>query len=536
MTAHNDIAERNDAQGNNIASRYAGRHHTLTQSTIEVSGGPATASRPRRFAHGFFGSPWLWLPLICGVQVALALRHGLNANAFEDEGLYVYVGHRVIQHITHGVFLSGYPGSFFSGAPGLYPALAAMADNVGGLAAARGVSLLFACVATIATYGVGNRLFGRAAGIIGAAAFVLCGSVIYISHFATYDSMMMALVALAVWLAIYSAQRDGFAWAPAVSLLLSLAFLTKYAGAVYAPIVIAITVVVGWPLYGWKIVRRGLFAAVATLVICFSVIELWGRSMIPGIQSTTSSRDVLTPATGPFLLKEIVTWVGPWLALALIGALFRVRRQPLLVALLLGGSVIGPLDQVRIGEATSLAKHVAFGIVFAAPLIGDLFARGFRRARAGGRVVTVVALVVAFAVLAASGLRYSHQFLTGWVDDKPLRPVLAQAIAAHPDKKILGERYSPQRYELREQTEANQWYDTYYFSYDHKVDEPAYAEAIKQEYFGVIYLDQTTPFGQYVFDYLKQHPGNYRISAKVPRYLRGQLVGHWTVYTLKTSS
>jgi 4-amino-4-deoxy-L-arabinose transferase-like glycosyltransferase len=529
---------------NETAPRYAARHYTLQQSTISLESAPVSRRPVRSFARRFFSSPWLWLPLICAVQVALALRHGLNANAFEDEGLYVYTGHRMIQHILHGVFLQGYPGAFFSGAPGLYPVLAAMADSVGGLAAARDVSLFFACVATIATYGIGNRLFGRAAGIIGAGAFVLCGSVIYISHFATYDSMMMALAALAAWLAIYSAQRDGFAWAPAVSLLLSLAFLTKYAGAVYAPIVIAIAVVVGWPLYGWKIVRRGLFAGVATLVICFSVIELWGRSMVPGIQSTTSSRTVLTPATGPFLLKEIGTWVGPWLALALLGALFRVRRQPLLVALLLGASVIGPLDQVRIGEATSLAKHVAFGIVFAAPLIGDLFARGFRRARAraggrvltGGGVLTAVAMVAVFAVLAASGLRYSRQFLTGWANDAPLRPVLASAIASHPGKKILGERYAPQRYELRQQTAANQWYDTYYFSYDHKVDEPAYAEAIKQEYFGVIYLDQTTPFGQYVFDYLKQHPGNYRVSAKVPRYLRGQLVGHWTVYTLAPSS
>jgi 4-amino-4-deoxy-L-arabinose transferase-like glycosyltransferase len=521
---------------NETAPRYAGRHYTLQTSTLPLDSAPRARRPVRSFARRFFGSPWLWLPLICAVQCALALRHGLNANAFEDEGLYVYTGHRMIQHILHGVFLPEYPGAFFSGAPGLYPVLAAMADSVGGLAAARDVSLFFACVATIATYGIGNRLFGRAAGLIGASAFVLCGSVIYISHFATYDSMMMALAALAAWLAIYSAQRDGFAWAPAVALLLSLAFLTKYAGAVYAPIVIAIAVVVGWPLYGWKVVRRGLFGVVATLVICFSVIELWGRSVIPGIQSTTSSRDVLTPATGPFLLKEIATWVGPWLMLATLGAVFRVRRQPLLVALLLGASVIGPLDQVRIGEATSLAKHVAFGMVFAAPLIGDLFARGFRRARIGPRFVTAVAMVVVFALLAASGLRYSRQFLTGWVDDTPLRPVLAKAIADHPGKKILGERYSPQRYELRQQTAANQWYDTYYFSYDNKVDEPAYAEAIKQEYFGVIYLDQTTPFGSYVFNYLSAHHGHYRITAKVPRYLRGHLVGHWTVYTLAPSS
>lgn len=489
-----------------------------------------SSHRARSRTRRLFSSPWLWLPLICAVQVALAVRHGLNTNAFEDEGLYLYTGHRMIQHILHGDFLAQYPGAFFSGAPGLYPVLAAMADGVGGLEAARDVSLFFAVVTTVAVFGIGNRLFGRAAGIIGAACFVMCGSVIYISHFATYDSMMMALVAVAGWLAIASAQRDGLAWGPLVALLLALAFLTKYAGAAYGPIVIAIAVVVGFPLYGRKIIRRGAFTAIATLVIAYSVIELWGRSMVPGIRSTTSDRAVLSHATPSFLIKEVATWVGPWLLLALIGALFRLRRQALLVALLLLGAVIGPLDQVRIGESTSLAKHVAFGIVFAAPLIGDLFARGLCRTW-GLRVVTGVALVAVLAVLANSGLRYSHKFLTSWVDDAPLRPVLADAIAQHPGKKILGERDAPQHYELREQTAPNQWNDTYYFSYGGKVNEPAYAEAIDQHYFGVIYLDQTTPFGSYVYNYLLKQHSYYKLTAKVPRYLRGELVGHWYVFT-----
>lgn len=509
----------------------------MSTTVIDVRDGkPATRQRgvgthraPSR-TRRFFASPWLWLPLICALQIALAVRHGLNTNAFEDEGLYVYTGHRMIQHLLHGTFLPDYPGAFFSGAPALYPVVAAMADAVGGLEAARDVSLGFAVITTLAVYGIGSRLFGRAAGIIGASAFVLCGSVIYISHFATYDSMMMALVAVAAWLAFASAQRDGLAWAPAVALLLALAFLTKYAGAVYAPFVIAIGVVVGWPLYGWKVVRRGIFAVIATLIIAFSVIELWGRSMVPGIQSTTSSRTILSPATPSFLAMELVRWVGPWLLVAAIGALFRLRRQWLLVGLLLAAAVVGPADQIRIGEATSFAKHVAFGIVFAAPLIGDLFARGFRRA-GGMKVVTGVALAGVLAFFANSGLRYSHQFMTGWVDDAPLRPVLARDIAEHPGQKILGERYSPQRYELRKQTKANQWYDTYYFSYDGKVDKPAYAEAIDQHYFGVIYLDQTTPFGSYVFNYLRQHPGYYKLTSKVPRYMRGELVGHWSVYT-----
>jgi hypothetical protein len=252
--------------------------------------------------------------------------------------------------------------------------------------------------------------------------------------------------------------------------------------------------------------------------------------MVPGIQSTTSSRTILSPATPAFLATEVARWVGPWLIVAAVGALFRMRKQWLLVALLLMAAVVGPIDQIRIGEATSFAKHVAFGIVFAAPLIGDVLARGLRRS-GGAKALAGVAFVAVFAIFATSGLRYSHQFMTGWVSDAPLRPVLAREIAEHPGQKILGERYSPQRYEFRTQTQPNQWYDTYYFSYGGKVNEPAYARAIDQHYFGVIYLDQTTPFGSYVFKYLQQHPGYYTLTTKVPRYLRGELVGHWSVFT-----
>ena len=103
------------------------------------------------------------LALIWAGQVALAMRPGLNATAFEDEGLYIFMGHRMIQHISQGAFLQAYPGAYFSGAPGFYPVLAAIGDYFGGLQGARMVSLGFAILATVGVYGLGNQLFGRVA-------------------------------------------------------------------------------------------------------------------------------------------------------------------------------------------------------------------------------------------------------------------------------------------------------------------------------------------------------------------------------------
>jgi hypothetical protein len=470
----------------------------------------------------------LWLPVIWLMQAALALRPRLNDNAFEDEGLYVFMGHRLIHHLLHGGSLPEVPGSYFSGAPGFYPVLAAMADSVGGLAAARAVSLFFALVATGATYLLGNRLFGRTAGLLGAASFVLCGSVIFQSHLAVYDSTAMAFGALAALAAVRGVQEQRLLNAPVVAALLTLAALAKYAGMIYLPVVVALAVAVGWRDLRWVVVRRAAFIAVAAVAMFCFIIQLFARDLIHGLMQTTLARNAIIPVSPELLLRQVVTWIGPWILVALVGALLRPRQEWRLSVVLLAGAVIAPLEQVRTGEAVSLSKHCAFGLVFAAPLVGVVLARLWGR---GGRGALPALMVL--LILGELGLQSSQRFLTGWVDDRKLVPVLSKAIASEPGKPILGEQPSPQRYELRKQTDAHQWNDTYAFSFDGLSGREAYARAIDDHYFGVIYLSISTDYGAYVHNYLTylSHQTYYRLSAKAPRILRGQVVGYWLVYT-----
>ena len=97
----------------------------------------------------------------------------------------------------------------------------ALADSVDGVPAARLVSLFFICVAIIATYGIGKELFGKRSGLLGAGAFALCGSVMFIAQLATLDAMALCLMALGCWLALYSANHDKLLWAPIVALILT---------------------------------------------------------------------------------------------------------------------------------------------------------------------------------------------------------------------------------------------------------------------------------------------------------------------------
>ena len=73
------------------------------------------------------------------LQAILSLR--LHNTAFEDEALYIYSGHMELQHLLHGAALQGSYASYFSGSPVLYPVAAGFLNQLGGLTAARMLSL-----------------------------------------------------------------------------------------------------------------------------------------------------------------------------------------------------------------------------------------------------------------------------------------------------------------------------------------------------------------------------------------------------------
>jgi 4-amino-4-deoxy-L-arabinose transferase-like glycosyltransferase len=468
------------------------------------------------------------LGVICTVFVVNTLRIDENRNPFQDEGLYLFMGHRMIDHILSGAHLSEYPGTYFSGAPGLYPVVGAITDSVGGVPGARLVSLFFICVAIIATYGIGKELFGNLGGLLGAGAFALCGSVMFIAQLATLDAMALCLMALGCWLALHSANHDKLLWAPIVALILTGAFLTKYATAVYVPGIAALAMLLAWRHIRWGALRRAALVVAATAAAVFFVLTFWAADLKRGIISTTADRTPLSPSPREELVWYVVQWVGPWLLLAVLGALVQARRWPISVVLL-AMSVIGPLQQIRIGEGTSLSKHVAFGIVFAAPLIGSLLAWMITRSKWLGVPVTVA---VAAAML-AYGTSHAEQFLTTWVDDREIVAQLREEIAISPRKAILGEEPSAQRYALRAVTAPEQWNDTFSLLYGNKKGFEAYREAIDQTHFGTIYLTLNTANGKKINEYLTYSDTPYRLSKKLPFYRHGQHAGQYLVWTPK---
>ena len=121
----------------------------------------------------------------------------------------------------------------------IYPPIGAVADSIGGLAGARLLSLGFMLGATCLLWGTATRLFGRRAAFFAAALFAVLGPTLHLGAFATYDPMALFLMALAAWCACGGRDRERrLGWILAAAAALVLANATKYASAIFDPVIV----------------------------------------------------------------------------------------------------------------------------------------------------------------------------------------------------------------------------------------------------------------------------------------------------------
>ena len=350
------------------------------------------------------------LPTLAILLLTALLAARLRNSAFIDEALYINAGQDYLNHLLHGSSVPNH-GDYFSGAPAVYPVLAATLDAVGGLYLVRFFSLLCVLATVVVVQDLAQTLFrSRRAGLLAGAAFALTGSVIFLGAFATFDALCVLLLSVAMWLGV---KKQGSVSAVGIGLALSLAVTVKYAGAVFVPVVLAVVVLVG-P----HAVKRAALALGTLCVVVAGVLFSVGDSLRPGIAFTTSTRTALSPTAPSQLLVYVALNIGLLVALALLGAwrAERTRRSVLLVLVLLVGAALLPAAQLRLGEAVSFDKHTAYAALFLAPLAG-LGLASLSRGLFKLAPVLVLMLVSLIAGVSRSGTLYA-----GWV---PLDPVLS---------------------------------------------------------------------------------------------------------------
>jgi hypothetical protein len=489
-------------------------------------------SGPMRFATSSRRRTWVsravLLAILC-VQAALSLR--MNNTAFEDEALYLYSGHLQIAHLLHGTPLQGNYASYFSGAPVLYPVLGALADDVGGLAAARAVSLLAMLGTTALLYSLTRRLFNERVGLCAAVVFSVTESALFLGHLATYDAPSLFLLALAAWIVVRTAP---FRW-PGYLLAappIALAVATKYAAGLFVPTIVVLGALAAWPYRGRKALIAPPALAAAVVALLSGALSLAGPAYLTGIRFTTTARFQGTTATS-VLLRDSLVWGGLPFALALIGSLayaLRPRTEPgeliappggrlwriTLGVVLTGTALLVPADQIHIHTLTSLQKHIGFGLFFAAPLAGVGLARivgdHFRRAQVG-IAIWGAALVI--------GMTQANDLFNSWPDSSGF--ITAMSRYLQPGAHYLVEVDEVPIYYFRTHRDAqpHQFTSTYFIGYTDRQGQyltgnAGFVAAIKAGYFRVVaYNGQVTPALDNVLARTLRADADYRLAATI---------------------
>jgi 4-amino-4-deoxy-L-arabinose transferase-like glycosyltransferase len=485
------------------------------------------------------------LGVVLAIQAALSLRLVWSATAFLDEGEYLTVGRLELAHFLHHAPMPDV-ATYLSGSPIVYPPLAAIADDIGGLAGARLLSLVFMLVTTIALHGVARRLLSsRPAAFYAAALFAWLGSAEFLGAFATYDAMALMLLALATWFGVRAIDADyglRYTLLCAGGLSMALADAAKYASALFNPVVLGVVLLAAWRADGR---RAGLDAGGAMLLAAAVPLtvgyDLGGSSYGTGITSTTLTRTQGTDSVRSVLdLSAHAT--GIIAVLAVLGAVVITVRRPgwatvLLAWALAGAEFLAPAEQARIHTLTSLFKHVGYGAWFACVIAGyllaefpGLLARLSRTARAAGararpRWAVLTGATVAVAVVLAAGafdITVANGQYGDWADSRPMIAELSKLV--QPSGYYLVEDPSVVTYYLGSRVQFSHVDSTYTsFNYTdpqtHKMlfSYAGFADSIRHGYFNDIVLAFGDTFGQdqaIVQDIDQDH--NYRLIDVIP--------------------
>jgi Dolichyl-phosphate-mannose-protein mannosyltransferase len=399
---------------------------------------------------------------VLAVQAALSLRMVWNHSASTDEALYLWSGHLEWLHVLHGLPLPPFP-TYFSGAPVVYPPLAALANAIGGLAAARILSLGFMLAATVLLWATTSLLFDRRAAFFSAGLWAVLGPTQFLGSYATYDAMSLCLLALATWCAAH-ARRDRLMarWLIAAAAAITVANAAKYASILFDPVVALVALLAVWPERGtwWVQHKRAAkhaalhLAIVLVIAADFDIMALFlgGGWYETGIAQTTFSR-VPGDSSARIILICSGIWVGAVIVAALVGVtmcLTRDRRPPgrlLLLAVLASAALLAPAEQARIDTLTSLDKHVDFGAWFAAIAAGYGISRliGLLRSPAG-RAIACVAASAALTLPAVTGIAQANQIFGQYGNSSALVAMLRPLIKANRGRILMDYGSVPEYY------------------------------------------------------------------------------------------
>jgi len=452
----------------------------------------------------------------------------LHNSAFQDEALYLYAGRQIIHHWNGGpVPLDNY-ASYFSGYPDFYPVIGGFLDMVGGLELARDFSLACMLGVTGTVYWITTKLYQRPAAIFASATYASTGVVLFVGRLATYDAMSLFLIALAAAFSVHVSMNRRPWTALVVGPVMVLAILAKYAALLFVPPVFGILIVLSFVFVGWRRALVRLSLTLASFVLSLEIAyHTLSREALKGVISTTTNRSVSLKSPRTALLLHVLHMGGAFYLIAFLGLLLILRlqwRSRVLALILFGSSWLAPIYHIYKQEPVSLDKHIAYGLFFAAPLVGYALAwvSGYERQQSvsfyrGYWLAGIGAVVAVFAL----GLTQSQELVGEWANTSGLTSGLDTQLRDG-SGRIMAEDIEVARYDAMNVTEPWQWDSLYYTNYvdhagQHLYGNAALAQAVKERYYNWVELSfNYIPAQAYFLAGQMAATRNYDLVAVIP--------------------
>ena len=448
-------------------------------------------------SRGIESSRWeAWTPLTAILVLQGVVTVALARNtAFQDEANYLYAGRQTFEAWLGAPLVLQPWASYLSGYPYVYPLLAGILDMQFGLEAVRLLSLAWMMLATTVVYSAAGSLYDRESAFYAAAIYAVQGPVLFLSGLATYDAMTVGWLAISFVLALRVSSKPGTARAVALGLLLVMAFITKYAGMLFIPSVIAIAGWQTWRHHGWKLARRYVATTtgvVVALIVIFLITMADARHAFFG---STAARVIVDAIPRSQLIRMVTDAGWPMILAAFVGTILGGRKHLPIAIILFGTALLAPAYHIYKQEPVSLYKHLAYGFMFGAPVAGHALARlvGYVRSLRAGPLHNTPWIVglAACLLLFGSGLQQAEAQYNEWPNARALVQLLRTQV--RPTTRILAEEYEVPRYYLQDVMQTWQWTGLDWLDYTNSKgqtfsDNDAYRAAIDDGYFDIVVL------------------------------------------------
>ncbi|HEX8981812.1 MAG TPA: glycosyltransferase family 39 protein [Ktedonobacterales bacterium] len=317
---------------------------------------------PRRLVRFYVWLTWLVGSAFGAYVVWRAFTETQSASV--NEAHSILFGAWLLQ--SHHVVNSSF--AWTNGAT-LWPLIASTAYSIGALSLVRYCAVACALVAYAATIGVTRQLFDDVAALWATVGLSLCGVLWLQSDSATPTNLALAGVSVAAWGIARAIRQNNRTWLILAGLAYAVALLASY-GTCLALI----------PLVAMLLVRRRSRWKADLLVFGWAVATVLLLYFTPAsalLLSTLGADGMAGILAHPSAGFAVDTWALWYVvpAVAGLGALALAHNQPLIVAFLFSGCVLGAAYDLLYASQPSGQNALLLGYVFGYPLVGLFLAR-----------------------------------------------------------------------------------------------------------------------------------------------------------------